>query len=74
MNWATWIWIAWGGIFAVTEGIALRNKKTGDTLSEHVWKWFKVKEQPKRFTAGRFALLAGLVWLTGHLAFGWWAG
>lgn len=74
MTWSTWTWIAWFAIFVVTEGIALRNRTPGDTLSEHVWKWFKVREQPRSFTFGRFVLLAGLIWLAGHLAFGWWAG
>lgn len=74
MDTYTWLWIAWMAAFGVIEGSALINKKRGDTLSEHTWRWFHVKGDGKRWTAGRFALTAGLLWLTGHLAMGWWAG
>lgn len=33
----TWAWIGWGIYFALVEGFALANSRTGDTLSEHVW-------------------------------------
>lgn len=70
----TWLWIAWGAAFLVIEGVALVNKQPGDTLSEHVWRWFRIKGKSPSWTAARFGLLAFLVWLTGHLAFGLWAG
>lgn len=42
----TLLWISWlvvlGGSFAVVEAFALRNDMPGDTLSEHVRKWFSV--------------------------------
>jgi len=70
----TVLWIAWGVAFAAIEGAALLDRRPGGTLSEHVWAWFHIKDQrPTRFTwILRGVLLAGLIWLTGHLAFGWW--
>lgn len=67
-------WIAWGLAFVAIEGKALANKQPGDTLSEHVWKWFDVRGKGKGWTFMRFALAAFMVWLTGHFVFGWWAG
>lgn len=67
-------WIAWGAAFAVLEGVALARKERGDTLSEHVWGWLRIRDaRPTAFTwvARVFLVVAG-VWLTGHLAFGWW--
>lgn len=66
-------WIAWFVFFGATEGRALLNKGKGDTLSEHVWRWFNVADEP-RWTFKRFALAAFMVWLSGHFIFGIWAG
>lgn len=68
-------WIAWIAAFAVIEGFALVNKKPGDTLSENVWRWFAVKggSRPIWHWTGRLILLIAGIWLTGHLAFGWWS-
>lgn len=74
MNWATYIWITLGAIIAVVESVALLNTMKGDTLSEHVWLWLKVKDKSHKFTAWRFFVGVFLIWLTGHLVFGWWAG
>lgn len=80
--WFDWAWYAWFGLFAIIEGMALFNSKGGDTLSEHVWAWFGVKNvltpasttatrQPTGWTrARRFVLLALLAWLFVHFAFG----
>lgn len=38
----TWLWVAWGLMFAVIEGVALFNSTRGDTLSEHAWAWLGV--------------------------------
>lgn len=67
-------WVAWILGFVLLEGIALARKPLGDTLSEHVWTWFRVRDRrPTVLTwAGRGVLLIAGVWLTGHLAFGWW--
>jgi len=68
-------WVAWIAWFAVLEGAALYRRRTGDTLSEHVWRWAAVKgpRSSARTWAGRLAVLAGGIWLTGHLAFGIWS-
>ncbi len=68
------LWITWIAAFAALEGIALARKTPNDTLSEHVWKWFRIRDpRPTALTwLLRVPLLIGGVWLTGHLAFGWW--
>lgn len=69
-NW----WIAWVALFFLIEGVAVRNKAKGDTLSEHVWKFlgvngFKVPSYPWL----RRGIFAGLfMWLIPHLFLGWW--
>jgi hypothetical protein len=35
------LWIAWGLCFAGIEGVALANDARGDTLSEHLRRWFR---------------------------------
>lgn len=76
MSGFTVAWILWIMAFVGIEGYALARKEKGDTLSEHVWKWFAVNDphanQVWRWV-GRVLLLTGGVWLTGHLAFGWWS-
>lgn len=68
-------WLVWIAAFGVVEGLALANRTPGDTLSEHVWKWFGVRgRNGGGWTWKRYALLAFLVWLLGHLTLGWWAG
>jgi hypothetical protein len=37
------IWIAWTAVFAVAEGIALANKRDGDTLSENFRRLFRTR-------------------------------
>jgi len=72
MSGYTVAWLAWLGAFLVTEGMALFNKRSGDTLSEHVWAWFAVKDRSNKGTvrARRFALLAFMAWLTAHFLTG----
>ena len=73
--WA-WLWLAWIAVFAVIEAIALGRKAPGDTLSEHIWRWFGIGtpgDRPKVtgwVQLRRFALLAGLAWLVLHLLTG----
>ena len=76
MSWAV-VWISWLVAFLVAEGVALFNKEEGDTLSEHVWKWFAVGDarHPRPEVTGwvrarRFALLAFMAWLTAHFLTG----
>lgn len=69
-------WLAWLAAFAVLEGATLVRKRPGDTLSEHVWKWFGTARPgplPDGWTRfRRFVLLSGLVWLVAHFLTGGW--
>jgi hypothetical protein len=69
-------WIVWGAVFLLIEGAALLDKDPGDTLSEHVWRWLKVRgretgKSPWTFWVLRGILFLFLAWLTSHLVFGW---
>lgn len=60
--WAAWLVLV-GGSFAVIEGLALRSPETGDTLSEHVWRWQE--------SGGSFVyalILGGIAWLLYHFS------
>lgn len=61
-------WIVWGVMFLAIEGGAIFNKKKGDTLSEHVWKWIGKRghPKPKGYKVRRGALGVFLLWLIGH--------
>jgi hypothetical protein len=74
-------WLAWIGWFLLEEGLALFGHGRGNTLSEHVWRWFGIPEtghdQPAVHQpitgwvrARRFALLAFLAWLALHFLTG----
>lgn len=67
-------WLIWGAAFLAIELPAAFNRRPGDTLSETVWRWFRVKDpRPTAVTwTLRVALAAFLVWLTVHLTFGVW--
>ena len=72
MTWTLgWIgWIAW---FAIEETLAIIRGGTPATLSGHIWRWFAIggDPHPRAFTrVRRFALLAGLAWLSAHLLTG----
>ncbi len=66
MDGYTVAWLLWIGMFFVIEVPALRNKQVGDTLTEHVRKWFSTKEKAKGWKARRGVLAAFLGWLTLH--------
>ncbi|WLW38625.1 hypothetical protein [Streptomyces phage Verabelle] len=73
----SWLWVGWLAAFCVIEGKALFNKTEGDTLSEHVWKWFSTRrtaaktEQPTGWVRlRRFVLLAFMAWLSVHFLTG----
>lgn len=77
MDLFTAAWIVWLGIFGVVEGIALFNRRPGDTLSEHVWEWFgtaRGSDAPHTAIARgkRFVLLAFMAWLGVHFLTGGW--
>jgi hypothetical protein len=70
----TWAWIAWLAAFVAIEGKALFNKTKGDTLSEHVWKWFATSKLDNKPTGWvrlrRIGLLAFMAWLSVHFLTG----
>ncbi|MEX1655529.1 hypothetical protein ABZ960_20470 [Streptomyces pseudovenezuelae] len=70
----SWLWVGWLGAFVAIEGKALFNKTKGDTLSEHVWKWFataRVDHDPTGWVRlRRFTLLAFMAWLSVHFLTG----
>jgi len=64
----SWAWVGWILAFIFIEGLALFNKKKGDTLSENVWRWFGVKSSGKSLrTMGLFGFM---LWLTIHFVSG----
>ncbi len=72
MSWWTVGWLVWLGMFLAIEGAAIARRDKGDTLSEHVWKWFAIKDKPKGWKLRRLALLAFWAWLTVHFFTGGW--
>lgn len=75
MSTPAWAWWAWIAAFAVLEGIGLLDNRPSGTLSELVWATFHVRDRrPTALVwALRAALLAALIWLTGHLGLGIWS-
>jgi hypothetical protein len=63
----TFLWIAWGALFAVIEGVAVVNDTKGDTLSEHFRLWFRTDTHKGRtawlITSGVF-----FAWFVTHIA------
>lgn len=71
MSGYTIAWLSWLGVFVVIEGLALLNKHAGDTLSEHVWRWFAITGHPSGWVRfRRFLLLSFMTWLTAHFVTG----
>jgi len=71
MSGYTLAWAVWLAAFAVIEGKALRDNRKNDTLSEHVWQWFAVKDRAAPYGQLRRATLAmGMAWLAGHFLTG----
>lgn len=67
----TLMWVFWIATFGVIEGIALARPAKGDTLSEHVWRWFHVADQDVPWWRLLRAVLAGFcVWLGIHFVGG----
>jgi len=70
----SWFWIGWLLLFVILEGITIFRKERGDTLSEHVWRWFHLwgpKSDLKPWQAVlRFVFLAFWAWLTIHFLTG----
>lgn len=70
MSLFTWAWIFWLAFFITIEGAAIINKPAGDTLSEHVWKWFRIRDKPRAWTWRRIVLALFLGWLLIHMVAG----
>jgi hypothetical protein len=62
-------WLLWILQFIAIEGQALLNKTPGDTLTEHVHKWFSLETKGFGWRARRASLIAFLSWLTLHFLF-----
>ena len=67
----TALWLIILGAGAALELYTLGTKAPGDTLSEHVWRWFQIKGGRTQ-QARRAGLLLGMVWLTVHFLSGGW--
>lgn len=59
-------WVFWIVGFFVIEMPAVFNKTEGDTLTEHITKWFSLKDKAPGWVLRRLSLLAGLGWLCYH--------
>lgn len=70
-------WLAWLGAiivgFAIPEADAILNKQDGDTLSENIRRWLHTDTPGGGITwlVVWLHLLAGFVWLLGHIL-RWW--
>ena len=65
-------WLLWIGMFFAIEAPAILNKQKGDTLSEHVWKWFAIKNKGNGYRSRRLVLVTFLVWVSIHFVTGGW--
>ena len=72
MSGYTVAWLVWLALFIVIEGLAIRDKRKGDTLSEHCWEWFAVKQRKRAWRWRRILLASFMVWLTVHFLSGGW--
>lgn len=70
----SWLWIGWGVAFVIIEGLAIKNKARGDTLSEHVWAWFQLKGRKDGKKPWQVLLRLGFIcfwaWITLHFISG----
>ncbi len=57
------------------EAVALARPERGDTASEHVWRWLRVRDSRPTlpFVILRVLVAIACVWLSGHFAMGWWS-
>lgn len=70
IGWFTVAWILWLVGFVVIEGIAIANSKPGDTLSEHIWRWFSIRDKQPGYRVRRALLSSLLAWLLLHFLSG----
>ena len=60
------IWVTWVGMFIIFEGHGILSEAPGDTLSERLHAWFRLKTPAGR--AGFFVVIGTLfAWLAWHL-------
>lgn len=66
-------WVIWLGYFVVLETLAIR-RTAGGSFSEHVWRWFAVRDRPADqrtwVHVRRLVLLGSLAWLFVHFVSG----
>ena len=69
----TWMWAIWILAFGAIEWSAIKDRDTGDTLSEHIWKLVGTKTQDRNWYhwIWRLGLLALFAWLIPHFFTGW---
>jgi hypothetical protein len=60
------LWFGWVLAFVIIEGIAIRNDIDGDTLSEHIRKWFRIDTRPGR-TVFLIAFGGFVAWFAVHI-------
>jgi len=73
LNWKyTIAWAVWIVSFLIIELIAVFNSDKGDTLSEHIWEWFDIKDPGPFYKTKRLLLFTGVGWLAIHLLTGGW--
>lgn len=63
------LWIAWLAAFLVIELSALWSGHPEWTLSEFTW---RAERLGQAWTFLRYFLAVFLLWLAGHIVFGWW--
>ncbi len=63
-------WLLWLSLFTAIEWPAICNKRKGDTLSEHVYRVFAVRDKPRWWGIRRAVLVAFLGWLVAHFLTG----
>lgn len=71
MDLFTIAWISWIVGFLVIEFWAIFRQDEGDTLSEHLRKWFNVKTNHGRTVWLVVSFIFFVVWFIPHIAFGW---
>lgn len=65
-GWADAMWVTWLGLFVAFEAHAVKVETGGDTLSERIHAWFRLKTPAGR--AGFFVIIGTLfAWLSWHL-------
>jgi amino acid permease len=75
----SWAWITWIAValtaFGVLEGVALANRRRGDTLSENIRRWLGIDppRRSRRIGMAAFAtlLVAFVGWFVPHILLSW---